>query len=259
MSIPTTQKAVVVERTGGIDVLEYREDYPVPAPQEGQVLVQNAFSPVNFTDTFFRSGRYPSRKPEILGREGTGTIVALGLGTDKDTYKVGDRVAWSGASGYAEYTVTAAEKTIKLPDALSFKDAAAVFTNGLISVVILHEIYNVTGNEWVLVHAAAGSVGQLLVQILKVLGAKVIATAGGPEKVAVVKSLGADHVIDYLSEESKDWVKEVNSITDNKGVDLILDPSGKDTWQGDLEVIKKKGFIICIGNASGAVPPISLQ
>jgi NADPH2:quinone reductase len=200
MSIPSVQHAVVVEEVGGPKVTKYRTDVAVPMPQEGQVFVKNTVSGVNFVDTYYRSGFYESKKPEILGREGAGVVVALGPKSEQYNLAVGDRVLWLGTNGYAQYTAPDAAKVIKLPDGIVEEDAGACALPGLTALTIVEESYKVKSGEWVLLHAAAGGVAVLLIQILKDLGAKVIATAGGPEKVALVKSLGADHVIDYRSE-----------------------------------------------------------
>ncbi|KAE8342266.1 hypothetical protein BDV24DRAFT_130618 [Aspergillus arachidicola] len=259
MSVPSTMKAVIVEKLGGPEVLEFKSDHPVPTPQEGQLLVKNNISGINYIDTYFRTGLYPSAKPEILGREGAGTVVALGPGPNPYGFKVGDRVAWMTTGGYAEYTAVPAAKTVKIPDEITDEDAIAGFLSGLTVITLAKETYAVQKGDWVLLHAAAGGAGFLMTQVLKSLGAKLIGTAGGPEKVALVKSLGADVVIDYRSEEGKDWVKKVKEVTDGRGVDVVYDSVGKDTWEGSLEAVKRKGTIVWFGNASGPVPPLPLQ
>ncbi|KAH7626106.1 hypothetical protein B0T09DRAFT_293365 [Sordaria sp. MPI-SDFR-AT-0083] len=258
-SIPQTQKAVVVEDVGGPEVLQYRTDYAVTQPGEGQVLVKNAVAGINYIDTYFRTGLYPSAKPEVLGREAAGTVVALGPNTEQDNLQVGDRVLWLGNAGYAEYSAVPAAKTVKLPDSVSYETAVASFMSGLTVLALTRETYEVKPGDWVLVHAAAGGAGFLMTQVLKKLGAKVIGTAGGPEKVELVKSLGADHVIDYRSEQGKDWVSTVMSLTEGKGVDVVYDSVGKDTWEGSLAVVKRKGTIVWFGNSSGPIPPLPLN
>lgn len=258
MPIPSTMKAILVEQTGGPEVLQFKTDHSVPSPQEGQLLVKNNFSGVNYIDTYFRTGLYPAPKPEILGREGAGTIVSLGPGSNPYNFQVGDRVAWLGTSGYAEYTAAPAAKTVKIPDGISDEDVMASFLSGLTVLSLAKETYTVKKGDWVLLHAAAGGAGFLMTQVLKSIGAQVIGTAGGPEKAALVKSLGADVVIDYRSEEGKDWVNKVKEVTNGQGVDVVYDPVGKDTWEGSLEVIRRKGTIVWFGNASGPVPPIPL-
>ncbi|CAL5870966.1 uncharacterized protein PFLUO_LOCUS5208 [Penicillium psychrofluorescens] len=249
-------KGVVVEQTGGPEVLQFRTSQPVPTPQAGQLLVRNNLAGVNYIDTYFRTGLYASPKPEVLGREGAGTVTAVGDGTSGFT--VGDRVAWMGTGGYAEYTAVPAAKTVKIPDGVSDEDVLAAFLSGMTVLTLAKETYPVQKGDWVLLHAAAGGAGFLMTQVLKIMGAKVIGTAGGPEKCALVKSLGADVVIDYRSEEGKDWVKLVKEATGGRGVDVVFDSVGKDTWEGSLEAVKRKGTIIWFGNASGPVPPIAL-
>ncbi|KAL3464274.1 hypothetical protein BJX64DRAFT_275990 [Aspergillus heterothallicus] len=258
MSIPNTQKAVVVEKTGGPEVLEVRTDHPVPTPKEGQLLVKNQICGVNYIDTYFRTGLYPAPKPEVLGREAVGTVVALGPGENPYNFQVGDRVAWLSTSGYAEYSAVPQLKTVKVPKEISDEDAMAAFLSGLTVLSFVKETYPVQKGDWILLHAAAGGAGFLMTQILKSIGATVIGTAGGPEKVELVKSLGADYVIDYRSEEGKDWVKRVKEITNGRGVDAVYDSVGKDTWEGSLEAVKRKGTIVFFGNASGPVPPLPL-
>ncbi|KAK3990800.1 hypothetical protein QBC44DRAFT_349700 [Cladorrhinum sp. PSN332] len=257
--IPKTQRAIVVEKVGGSEVLEYRTDHAVPEAKAGQVLVKNEIAGINYIDTYFRTGLYPSPKPEVLGREAVGIIVALGPETEQYNFQVGDRVIWLANHGYAEYTAVPADKTIKLPDGISAEDATASFLSGLTVLSFSKETYEVKKGDWVLLHAAAGGAGFLMTQLLKHLGAHVIGTAGGPEKVALVKSLGADHVIDYRSEEGKDWQKTVLEITGGKGVDVVYDSVGKDTWEGSLAVVKRKGTIVWFGNSSGPIPPIPLN
>ncbi|KAK5659815.1 hypothetical protein OQA88_1027 [Cercophora sp. LCS_1] len=259
MSVPAAQKAVVVEKASGPEVLEYRTDYAVPQPGEGQVLVRNHIAGINYIDTYFRTGLYPSPKPEVLGREAAGVVAALGPGTEQYDLKVGDRVIWLANTGYAEYSAVPAAKTLKLPDSISYEDATASFMSGLTVLALAKETYQVKKGDWVLLHAAAGGAGFLMTQIIKNVGAHVIGTAGGPEKVALVKSLGADHVIDYRSEEGKDWVSTVMEITGGKGVDVVYDSVGKDTWEGSLAVVKRKGTIVWFGNSSGPIPPLPLN
>ncbi|PKY03659.1 NAD(P)-binding protein [Aspergillus campestris IBT 28561] len=258
MSTPSTMKAIVVEKLGGPEVLETKTAHPVPTAGEGQLLVKNNISGVNYIDTYFRTGLYPSAKPEILGREGAGTVVAVGPGPNTWNFKAGDRVAWLGTGGYAEYTAVPADKTVKIPEGVKDEDVIASFLSGLTVLSLAKETYAVQKGDWVLLHAAAGGAGFLMTQVLKSIGAKVIGTAGGPEKVALVKSLGADYVIDYRSEEGKDWVGRVKEITNGRGVDVVYDSVGKDTWEGSLEAVMKKGTIVWFGNASGPVPPLPL-
>ncbi|KAL3470922.1 hypothetical protein BJX99DRAFT_250840 [Aspergillus californicus] len=257
--VSSTMKAIVVEKVGGPDVLEVRTNQPVPTPQEGQLLVKNSICGVNYIDTYFRTGLYPSAKPEILGREAVGTVVALGPGANPYNFQIGDRVAWLATSGYAEYAAVPQLKTVKVPSGISDEDVMGSFLSGLTVLSLAKETYPVRKGDWVLLHAAAGGAGFLMTQILKTMGATVIGTAGGPEKVELVKSLGADYVIDYRSEEEKDWVKKVKEITGGRGVDVVYDSVGQDTWEGSLEAVTRKGTIVWFGNASGPVPPLPLN
>jgi NADPH2:quinone reductase len=257
MSVPSSQKAVIIETTGGPEVLQFKPEYPVPTLTEGQLLVKNNISGVNYIDTYFRSGLNPSPKPEILGREAAGKVVAVG--DSKHDFKIGDRIIWIATTGYQEYSAAPAARTVKIPDGVTDEDAVAGFLSGMTVLSLARETYPVQKDDWVLLHAAAGGAGFLMTQILKSIGAKVIGTAGGPEKVALVKGLGADHVIDYRSEEGKDWVKIVKEITGGRGVDVVYDSVGQDTWEGSLEAVKRKGTVVWVGNASGPIPPISLQ
>lgn len=250
-------KAIQITQTGGPEVLNLQQSHPVPTPAANQVLVRNSISGINYIDTYFRTGLYPSPKPEILGREAAGTIVALGSG-ETHGLKPGDRVAWLGTGGYAEYTAVPAAKTVKIPDGISEEDVMASFLSGMTVLSLAKETYPVQKGDWVLLHAAAGGAGFLMTQVLKNIGAKVIGTAGGKEKVDLVKGLGADVVIDYRSEEGKDWVAKVKEVTGGRGVDVVYDSVGKDTWEGSLEAVKRKGTVVFFGNASGPVPPLAL-
>ncbi|KAL9110202.1 MAG: hypothetical protein Q9227_005263 [Pyrenula ochraceoflavens] len=254
-AIPKTMKAVFVEKTGGPEVLQYREDYPVPEPKENEVLVKNNFSGINYIDTYFRTGLYPSPKPEVLGREAAGTIASVGSSTSSSapSFSPGDRVVWMHNSSYAEYSAVPTEKVLKIPDGVTDEQAAGGLLMGMTALSIIRESYAVKKGDTVLLHAAAGGVGLLLCQLLRKVGAYVIGTAGGPEKGALAKENGADVVIDYRAE--KDWLGKVKELTKGEGVDVVFDSVGKDTWEGSLEAVKRKGSMIFFGNASGPVPP----
>ncbi|KAM3069496.1 NADPH:quinone reductase [Clarireedia jacksonii] len=245
--IPKTMKAIVIEKTGGVEVLEYRTDHPVPTPKEGEVLVKNDFIGINYIDTYFRTGLYPSPKPEILGREAEGTIVALGPNTDTASLSVGDRVVWMGTSAYAEYTATPAAKVHTVPSGLEPGIAAAALLQGLTALTLIREAYHVQKGDWILVHAAAGGVGLWLCQLLRVVGAKVIATASTAEKLELAKTNGADVGVNYKEE---DVTKRVLEITGGEGVRAVFDSVGKDMFESDLEVVARKGSIISFGNAN---------
>lgn len=255
-SIPTTQKAVLINKTGGTDVLEYTTDLPVPALVDGQILVKNDYIGVNFIDTYFRSGLYPAPQfPYILGREAEGTVVKTGGG---ETYglKEGDRVVWMGEGAYAEYTGVAAKNAIKIPDGVPPKVAAAALLQGLTALTLVREAHAVKPGDWVLVHAAAGGTGLWLVQLLKAIGARAIGTASTQEKVDLALKAGAAHVINYSHEDVKTKVYE---LTDGAGVAAVFDGVGKSTFDLSLECVARKGSLISFGNASGAVPPVTIS
>ncbi|KAJ8067807.1 hypothetical protein OCU04_003403 [Sclerotinia nivalis] len=254
-SIPQTMKGVLIEKTGGVEVLDYRTDLPVPVPKEGEVLVKNEFVGINYIDTYFRTGLYPSPKPEILGREAEGTIVSLGPSTTTNL-KPNDRVVYMGTSTYAEYTVIPTSKVHIIPSELSPGIAAASFLQGLTALTLIREAYHVQPNDWILVHAAAGGVGLWLCQLLRVVGARVIGTASSKEKLELAKENGAEVGINNKEENI---VKRVLEITGGEGVQAVFDSVGKDTFEGDLEVTARKGTVVSFGNASGAVPPFPIS
>ncbi|KAK2792768.1 NADPH:quinone reductase [Onygenales sp. PD_12] len=258
-TLPTTQRAIQITETGGPEVLTYRTDLPIPTPGPGEVLIKNSLSGINYIDTYFRTGLYPSPKPEILGREAIGTIVAVGPGENPKNFAVGERVAWSHGASYAEYSVAPTlAKIARVPKGVRDEDVLAVFLSGLTVLTFIREAYAVQKGDWILVHAAAGGAGSLMTQLLKIAGAKVIGTAGGREKVELVKGLGAEVVIDYRSPEGEKWVEKVKEVTGGQGVDAVFDSVGKDTWEGSLEAVKRKGTVVSFGNASGAVPPFNI-
>jgi NADPH:quinone reductase len=255
-TIPKTMKAVVVEETGGPEKLQYRTDYPTPAPEKDQILVKNEVIGINFIDTYFRKGLYPlPTKPAIIGQEASGTIAKVGPGENKLGFKDGDRVVWMKSGSYAEYTAVPAEKTMKIPDGISNEDAVGGFLMGMTALSLVREAYPVQKGDWVMLHAAAGGVGLLMCQLLRSIGAKTIATAGGPEKCELAKKNGADHMIDYKSAGGPKWLDEVKRLTDGEGVAVVYDSIGKDTWEDSLEAARRKGKVVFYGNASGPVPP----
>jgi len=248
-SIPSVMKAILVPKTGGAEVLEYTESAPVPTLADGQVLVKNDLAGVNFIDTYFRSGLYPSPTgyPLITGQEAASTIVKI-QGANPLNFKVGDRVVWIKQGSYAEYTALPADRVIKIPDGVSDEDAVGGFLMGMTALSLVKEAYPVKKGDTILVHAAAGGMGLLLTQLLKEIGATVIATAGGPEKCALAKANGADYVIDYKASSGPTWVEQVLKLTDGKGVDCTFDGVGKDTYEGSLEVAKRKSKVVYYGN-----------
>ncbi|TVY84630.1 putative quinone oxidoreductase [Lachnellula suecica] len=254
-SLPNTMKGVLIEKTGGVEVLQWKTDLPVPTPKEGEVLVKNDFIGINYIDTYFRTGLYPAPKPEILGREAEGTIVSTGSGS-LHNLKTGDRVVFLGTGAYAEYTSVPAAKTHVIPSALEPGIAAASLLQGLTALTLIREAHHVQKGDWVLVHAAAGGVGLWLCQLLKAVGAKTIGTASTAEKIALAKENGATYMVNY--KEEKDLVGKIKEITGGEGVRVVFDSTGKDQFENDLEIVARKGTVVSYGNSSGPVPPLAI-
>jgi len=246
-------KAIQVTQTGGPEVLKLVE-LPVPEPKPNEAVVQIEAAGVNFIDVYFREGRYPAPVPFINGQEGAGIVVATGA--DAGQIKVGDRVAYTGVLGsYAEYAAVPAERLVRIPDELDFTQAAAAMLQGMTAHYLCHSTYPVKSGETALVHAAAGGVGLLLVQMCKRLGARVIGTAGSEAKARLAHDAGADEVIIYTGQ---DFEAETKRLTDNQGVHVVYDGVGKDTFAGGLNVLRPRGYMVIFGGASGAVPPFDL-
>lgn len=196
--------------------------------------------------SYFRTGLYPAPKPEILGREAEGTVVSFGPNTTTPSFSVNDRVVYMGTGAYAEYTATPAAKVHTVPSAIEPGVAAAALLQGLTALTLIREAYRVQKGDWILVHAAAGGVGLWLCQLLRVVGAKVIATASTAEKLELAKTNGADVGVNYKDE---DVTKRVLEITNGEGVRAVFDSVGKDMFESDLEVVARKGTIVSFGNA----------
>jgi NADPH2:quinone reductase len=245
-------RAIRIARTGGPEVLEWTE---VPTPQvgPGQVLVRHSAIGVNFIDTYHRSGLYPIKLPSGLGMEAAGVVEAVGEAVDR--FAPGDSVVYaSGPIGaYAEFNVVAADRAVKVPEGVTPDTAAAALLKGMTAEFLLRRCYPVKAGEVILVHAAAGGVGSIMVQWAKSIGATVIATAGGDEKCARASALGADHVIDYRRE---DVAAEVRRLTDGKGVPVAYDSVGASTFEGTLASLARRGLFVSYGNASGPAPPV---
>ncbi|KIW00460.1 uncharacterized protein PV09_07985 [Verruconis gallopava] len=253
--IPKTMEGVVINKTGGTEVLEYKTDLPVPTPGEGQILVKNEFTGINYIDTYFRTGLYPvpTGFPYILGRESSGIVQAIGSGNTYG-FSVGDRVVYLNQHTYAQYTAADARMAYKLPNEISNELATAAMLQGLTALTMIRESHPVKKGEWILVHAAAGGVGLLLVQMLKAVGAKLIATCS-TSKLDQVRKYNPDVLIDYTTE---DWVAKVKEATGGAGVAAVFDGVGKATFDGSLESLARKGTMVSFGNASGAVPPFTI-
>jgi len=247
------QKAVVLEQPGGPENLKWKDSY-VAAPGKGEVLLQQKAVGLNYIDVLHRKGVYPLPYPAIIGMEAAGVVEVLGPDCGPDL-KVGDRVGYGlGPVGaYAQYRTIAAEKVVKLPDAVSVELAAAVMLKGLTAHYLVSRVFMVNKNHTILVHAAAGGVGLLICQFAKVLGARVIGTVGSEEKAALAKANGCDFPLLYKSE---DVAKRVKEITEGKGVHAVYDGIGKDTYTLSLDCLMRFGILISYGQASGPLPPI---
>ena len=246
-------KAIQVSQTGGPEVLKL-VDLPVPDPKPNEAIVEIKVAGVNFIDVYFREGRYPAPLPFINGQEAAG--VAVSVGTEVTKLKAGDRVAYTGVLGsYAQYAAVPADRLVEVPEAIDFPQAAAAMLQGMTAHYLSHGSYEIKRGETALVHAAAGGVGLLLVQMCKLLGARVIGTAGSEEKAALARAAGADEVIIYTTQ---DFEAETKRLTDGKGVHVVYDGVGKTTFQKDLNVLRPRGYLVLFGGASGAVPPFDL-
>ncbi len=247
-------KAIRFHKTGGPEVLQL-DDVQVGDPGEGQVRLRHTAIGVNFLDTYQRSGLYPMQLPSGTGNEGAGVVEAVGPGVS--SLKAGDRVAYTGGSpgAYAEARLYPADRLVKVPEGISDELAASIMLKGMTTWYLIHRTYKVQPGDTVLFHAAAGGVGQIAVQWLKHLGATVIGTVGSDAKAKIVKGLGADHVINYSTENFTARVKE---ITGGKGVPVVYDSVGKSTWEGSLDSLRPLGMMVSFGNASGAVAPIAI-
>jgi len=245
--------AIPVSQPGGPEALNL-VDLPVPQPKPNEALVQIKASGVNFIDVYYREGRYPAPLPFIVGQEAAGIITELGSGVSG--LDVGDRVAYTGVLGsYAEYVAVADDRLVKIPEQLDFPQAAAAMLQGMTAHYLSHSTYPIKRGEAVLIHAAAGGVGLLLVQMAKKLGARVIGTAGSAEKAQLAKDAGADEVILYTEQ---DFDAETLRLTEGKGVDVVYDGVGKTTFARDLRILRPRGYLVLFGGASGAVPPFDL-
>ena len=243
-------KAIQVQKTGGPEVLTL-VDLPVSKPKPNEAVVKIAAAGVNFIDVYFREGRYPAPLPFVDGQEAAGTVTEVG--SDVKAVKPGDRVAYSNVLGsYAEYAAVPAEKLVRIPDGISEQQAAAAMLQGMTAHYLLYSTYPLKKGETALVHAAAGGVGLLLVQMAKNIGARVIGTAGSEEKARLAREAGADEVIIYTSQ---DFEAETKRLTGGKGVDVVYDGVGKTTFNKDLNILRPRGYLVLFGGASGAVPP----
>ena len=246
--------AVVVTEPGGTAVLQVQQ-LPRPAPGPGQLLVEVAASGVNFIDVYKREGRYPTPTPFVLGGECAGTVAAAGEGVTE--FAVGDLVASASATGsHAQYALVTATEAVRVPAGVSPEVAAAAMLQGITAHYLVNSTYPLEDGETALIHAAAGGVGQLLVQLAKRKGARVIATVGGPAKVEIARQRGADEVIRY--DEAPDLAAAVRALAP-RGVDVAFDGVGQATFEASLASLRSRGMLVLYGAASGPVPPFDLQ
>lgn len=250
-------RAIQIKKTGGPEVMELVE-LPAPKAKSGQVLVKIEAAGVNFIDTYLREGRYPAELPFTPGQEAAGTVVALGDGVSG--FAVGDRVAWNGTRGtYAEFACAPASDLLKIPDAMSFQQAAAVLLQGLTAHYLAHDTHAICAGDTVLIHAGAGGVGLLLTQMAKRLGARVLTTVSTEPKAELSRGAGADKVILYTIDS---FVEEVKRQTDGDGLPVVYDSVGKTTFEDSLKCLRPRGLLALYGASSGAVPamdPIRLM
>jgi NADPH2:quinone reductase len=250
--------AVRVHKPGGPEALTY-EDIEVPAPGPGQIRIKQHACGINYIDTYFRSGMYapppPQSLPFVAGNEGAGEVVAVGSGVTE--IKVGDRVGYvSALGGYAAERLIAAERAVKLPESISYEQAAGMMLKGMTVEYLLNRTFKVRGGMNVLIHAAAGGIGLIACQWANLLGANVIGTAGSKEKAALAKANGCHHTILYRDE---DFVAKVKEITGGKLCEVVYDGVGKATFPASLDCIKPLGMFVSFGNASGSVEAFSIN
>lgn len=241
---------LIVKAPGGPEAIE-RESFALPSPGPGELLITQEAIGLNFIDTYYRSGLYPAELPFTLGSEGAGHVIAVG--SDVSGFAVGDRVGCaSGLGAYATHRIVAADRAVHIPDGVSLEDAAAMMLKGMTACYLAEDTIALAAGQVALVHAAAGGVGSVLVPWLMDKGVTVIAHSGSAEKAARVK---ADH---SLHGPFDALAASVRDLTGGKGVDVVYDGVGKDSWSASLACLKRRGLMASFGNASGAVPPVSL-
>jgi len=243
-------KAIQVKQPGGAEALEF-VDIPNPQPKPNEAVVKVAAAGVNFIDVYQREGRYKVPLPFVAGQEGAGVITAVG--DQVKSFKAGDRVAWTGIQGsYAEYAAVPADRLVPIPAGVSDREAAAVMLQGMTAHYLVYSTYPLKRGETALVHAAAGGVGLLLVQMAHNIGARVIGTVSTDEKAKLAREAGADEIILYTQ---SDFESETRRLTDARGVDVVYDSVGKTTFEKSLNVLRPRGMMVLFGGSSGAVAP----
>lgn len=247
-------KAIQISSPGGPENMELVE-LPMPQSGPGGALVRMAVAGVNFIDVYFRSGAYKAPLPMVLGREGAGTVEAVGPGVTE--VAPGDRVAYALAPGsYAEYVVVPAASLVKIPPGLDFSVAAAAMLQGMTAHYLTHSTYPLKPGDTCLVHAAAGGAGGLVVQMAHALGARVFGTVSTPAKADIARENGVAVAINYLEQ---DFEAEVRKLTDGRGVDVVYDSVGKTTFDKSLACLRPRGTLALFGMSSGQVPPVDVS
>ena len=248
-------RVVKIEKTGGPEVLKF-DTIKLGKPEAEEVLIEHKAIGLNFIDTYHRSGLYPLELPSGIGGEGAGIIKEIG--TKVKDFSAGDNVAYAGTplGSYSTERNYPTKNLVKIPDGVSFEVAATLMTKGLTTYYLLHKTYPVASNETILFHAAAGGVGQIFCQWAKSLGCKVIGTVGSDEKIAIAKKNGCDFVINYSKE---DFAKKVLDITKGKGVPVVYDGVGKNTFEDSIKCLKVRGMMVSFGNSSGSIANIDIK
>ena len=242
-------KAIQIQRNGGPEVMCLSE-LPVPEAAAGDAVVQVRAAGVNFIDVYQRDGLYPVGLPYVLGLEGAGTVRSIGEGVQQ--LAVGDRVAWAGSPGaYAEYAAVPASQLVRIPEDVDFKRAAAAMLQGMTAHYLAADTYPIGEGDTVLIHSAAGGVGQLLVQMARNRGARVLATVSTEQKAELARKAGADEVILYTQ---TDFVEQVQRLTDGAGVEAVYDSVGRDTFSGSIDCLRPRGILVSFGQSSGKIP-----
>ena len=246
-------KVIRPKQPGGPELLAL-EEVPTPTPGPCEALVRVEAAGVNYVDVYHRTGLYPLPLPMLIGLEGAGIVEQVGNAVND--VRVGDRVAWCGVQGsYASYVVAPAERLVPVPDGIDTNTAAALMLQGLTAHYLTQSTFPLRAGQVVLLHAAAGGVGLLVVQLAKRAGAQVIGTVSTPAKAALAKDAGADHIINY---QDGDFVAEAKSLTKGRGVDVVYDSVGKTTFDKSLECLAPRGYLVLFGQASGPVGPFDL-
>ena len=244
--------AIRIKKHGGPEFLVH-EEAAVPKLCAGEALDRIHVSVLNFVDTYYRKGLYkPPALPSVLGSEGAGVVTAVGDGVDN--VRVGDRVAYAMSVGsYAEFAAVPAWKLARLPDSMDFKTGAAIMLQGMTAHYLCFSTYVLKAGDTALVHAGAGGVGQLLIQIARQIGARVIATVGSSEKAELARAAGANETVLY---STQDFEAEVKRLTDGRGVEVVYDGIGAATWEKSLNCLRPRGYLVLYGQASGPIPPV---